>query len=135
METIAKTDPIPSGTALVERARALVPVLAERAAQTERERIVPKESIAELQAAGLFRVLQPKRWGGFERGLDVANDIQMTLAEGCMSTAWVYAVLAVEPFLMALFDDRTAQDVWGEDPSVLICGTSARRTGQQSHPG
>jgi 3-hydroxy-9,10-secoandrosta-1,3,5(10)-triene-9,17-dione monooxygenase len=121
METIA----IPSAAELIGRARSLVPVLAERAAQTERERIVPQESIAGMQAAGLFRVLQSKRWGGYELGLDVVNDIQIVLAEGCMSTAWVYAVLVVEPFLVALFDDRMAQDVWGKDSSVLICGSSA----------
>ncbi len=134
MDTIAKTDTIPGGAQLIARARALVPVLAQRAAQTEHDRVVPKESIAEMQAAGLFRVMQPKRWGGYELGLDVANDIQMTLAEGCMSTAWVYAVLAVEPFLMALFDDRTAQDVWGSDQSVLICGTSAGGPGNKAIP-
>jgi 3-hydroxy-9,10-secoandrosta-1,3,5(10)-triene-9,17-dione monooxygenase len=134
MNLADKVDVIPDGAELIARARALVPVLAERAAQTERERVVPKESIAELQATGLFRVLQPKRWGGYEAGLEVANDIQMILAEGCMSTAWVYAVLAVEPFLIALFDDRTAQDVWGTDRSVLICGTSAGGPGNKATP-
>lgn len=125
MNLAEQTNAIPRPSELIERARALVPVLAERAPRADRERVVPKESIADMQAAGLFRVLQPKRWGGYEMSLEVANDVQMILAEGCMSTAWVYAVLAVEPFLMALFDDRTASDVWSADPSVLICGTSA----------
>jgi 3-hydroxy-9,10-secoandrosta-1,3,5(10)-triene-9,17-dione monooxygenase len=70
-------------------------------------------------------VLQPKRWGGYESGLEVANEIQMILAEGCMSTAWVYAVLAVEPFLLAVGDDRMAADVYSKDTSTLVCGTSA----------
>jgi 3-hydroxy-9,10-secoandrosta-1,3,5(10)-triene-9,17-dione monooxygenase len=113
------------GTELIRRARALVPVLAERAAQTERDRRVPAESIADLQAAGLLQVMQPKRWGGHELGLDVANEIQIILAEGCMSTAWVFAVIAVEPFLIALCDDRMARDVWSTDRSTLVCGTSA----------
>lgn len=134
MNLADQVDAIPDGAELLGRARALVPVLAERAAQTERDRVVPKQSVADMQAAGLFRVLQPKRWGGYELGLDVANDIQMTLAEGCMSTAWIYAVLAVEPFLIALFDDRTAQDVWGTDRSVLICGTSAGGPGNTAVP-
>jgi 3-hydroxy-9,10-secoandrosta-1,3,5(10)-triene-9,17-dione monooxygenase len=134
MDTIAKTDAIPDGAELVGRARALVPVLAQRAAAADHDRVVSKESVAEMQAAGLFRVLQPKRWGGYELGLDVANDIQMILAEGCMATAWIYAVLAVEPFLIALFDDRTAQDVWGTDQSVLICGTSAGGPGNKATP-
>jgi len=134
MNLADKVDAIPSHAELVARARALVPVLAERAAQTEQDRIVPKASIDELQAAGFFCVLGPKRWGGYELGLEVANDIAMILAEGCMSTAWVYAVLAVEPFLIALFDERVAQDVWGNDPAVLVCGTSAGGPGNKAVP-
>ena len=50
---------------LIVRARAMIPTLAERAlAQTQRRGILP-ETIAEMQAAGFFRVLQPKRWGGY----------------------------------------------------------------------
>ena len=113
------------GAELIRRARALVPVLAKRAAETERAGRVPPETIAEMQAAGLFRVMQPKRWDGYELGLDVANEIQMILAEGCMSSAWVFAVIAVEAFLIAVCDDRMAQDVWARDRSTLVCGTSA----------
>jgi 3-hydroxy-9,10-secoandrosta-1,3,5(10)-triene-9,17-dione monooxygenase len=113
------------GATLIARARALVPNLAKRAAHAERDGRVPAESIVEMQGAGLFRVMQPKRWGGYELGLDVANGIQMTLAEGCMSSAWVFAVIAVEAFLIAVCDDRMAQDVWGKDRSTLVCGTSA----------
>ena len=47
-------------------------------------------------------------------------DIQMTLAEGCMSTAWVYGVIAVHPFQLGLFDARAQQDVWGEDDSTIV---------------
>ena len=114
-----------SAAELVGRAREIVPVLAGRAAQAERDRAVPKETIAELQAAGLFQVLQPRRWGGQEMDLGVVNEIQMTLAEGCMSTAWVYAVLAVEPFLIAICDNRMAVDVWTDNASTLVSGTSA----------
>jgi 3-hydroxy-9,10-secoandrosta-1,3,5(10)-triene-9,17-dione monooxygenase len=63
------------GAELVRRARALVPVLAERATRCERDGRVPRETIDDMQAAGLFRVMQPKRWGGLELGLDVANDV------------------------------------------------------------
>ena len=131
MDTISV---VPDRAELIHRARALVPVLAQRAAQTEQDRVVSKETVADLQAAGLFRILQPKRWGGYEMGVDVVNDIQMILAEGCMSTAWIYAVLAVEPFLVAVCDDRMAQDVWSKDQSVLICGTSAGGPGNKAVP-
>ena len=41
---------------LLERARALWPRLIERSARADRERCIPDETVAEMQAAGLFRV-------------------------------------------------------------------------------
>lgn len=105
---------------LVERARAMIPVLKERAAQATAERCIPAQTIQEMQAAGLFRVLQPKRYGGYELDPHVFYDVQMTLAEGCMSTAWVYGVVAVHPFQLALFDDRAQRDVWGSNDAMLV---------------
>ncbi|WP_205193577.1 flavin-dependent monooxygenase, partial [Burkholderia sp. LMG 13014] len=49
--------------------------------------------------------------------------IQMALARGCMSTAWVYGVVGVHNWQLALFDERAQQDVWGKDPATLIAST------------
>jgi 3-hydroxy-9,10-secoandrosta-1,3,5(10)-triene-9,17-dione monooxygenase len=105
---------------LVDAARHLVPRLIERAERTDRERCIPAETVAEMQAAGLFRALQPKRWGGMEAGLGTFYDVLMTLAEGDMSTAWIYGVLGVAPWVVALLDDRAAADVWSADSSTLV---------------
>ena len=76
-----------------------------------------------MQQAGFFRVLQPRRWGGYEMDLHTFYDIQLALAEGDMSTAWIFGVLGVHPWFMALLDDRAAQEVWGADTSTLICSS------------
>jgi 3-hydroxy-9,10-secoandrosta-1,3,5(10)-triene-9,17-dione monooxygenase len=113
----------PGAEALVAAARAMIPALKARAqAQADNRRLLP-ETVAEIKAAGLFRVLQPKRWGGYELDPVVFADVQMALAEGDMSTAWVYGVVGVHAFQLALFDDRAAQDVWGRDNSTLIAST------------
>lgn len=112
-----------TGEALIERARALVPVLATRARDAERQRRVPDETVADFQAAGLFRVLQSRRYGGYEMDPQVFYDIQMTLAEGCMSSAWIYGVIAVHNWQMALLDPRASVDVWGDDTAVLIASS------------
>lgn len=111
---------IPSPEVLIERARAMIPTLKARAAQTVAQRKVPDETIAELQAAGLFRILQPKRWGGYEMHPNVFYEVQKLLAEGCMSTAWVYGVVGGHPYELALFPNQAQIDVWGEDASILI---------------
>lgn len=105
---------------LVERARQLVPVLRDREAAAIADRQVPDITIREFVEAGFFKVLQPKRYGGFELSPAVYCEIARTLAEGCMGSAWVYGVVAVHNWQMALFDPRAAEEVWGEDPSVLI---------------
>jgi len=105
---------------LIARARAMVPVLKERACRTTAERRIPDETIAEMQAAGFFRILQPKRWGGYEMHPNTFFEVQKLLAEGCMSTGWVYGVVGGHPYELALFHDQAQVDVWGEDDSVLV---------------
>ncbi|EPL15580.1 Acyl-CoA dehydrogenase [Pseudomonas sp. CF161] len=111
---------IPGSEELINRAKAMIPVLRKRAALGDERRSLPEETIAELQAAGLFRILQPKRYGGYEMSPKVFYEVVMALAEGDMSVGWVYSVVAVHAWQMALFDDRAAQEVWGKDDSTLV---------------
>jgi len=119
----ATREKTPQEIELIERARRLVPQLKARAAQAEREFKVPVETIADMQEAGLFRALQPKAYGGYEIDLRAFFEIQMTLAEGCMSTAWVYGVLGVHPWQLARYPREAQRDVWGEDSSTLMSST------------
>jgi 3-hydroxy-9,10-secoandrosta-1,3,5(10)-triene-9,17-dione monooxygenase len=113
----------PEPTEIIARARAMIPALAQRSLEGRRQRRIPDETIADMQHAGFFRVLQPKRWGGYEMDLHTFYEIQLALAEGDMSTAWIYGVSGVHPWFMALLDDRAAQEVWRSDTSVLICSS------------
>jgi 3-hydroxy-9,10-secoandrosta-1,3,5(10)-triene-9,17-dione monooxygenase len=114
---------IPAAEEMVARARALIPTLSDRVLQGERERRLPAQTIADMQKAGLFRVLQPKRWGGYELDILTYFECQMALGEADMSVAWVYGVVGVHPWLLALYDDRAAADVWSADDSTLICSS------------
>ncbi len=114
---------IPTETELLARARALLPAIRERAPLTHQSGKVPDETIAEMKAAGLFKIVRPKRYGGFEMHPAVLYEVQMVLAEACMSTAWVQGLLAVHDFQLALFDDRAQADVWGGDRDALISST------------
>jgi 3-hydroxy-9,10-secoandrosta-1,3,5(10)-triene-9,17-dione monooxygenase len=118
----------PSPEELVRRAKRLIPALAERAAKGDQERRIASETMAALRDAGLFRILQPRRWGGYELDPGLLFEVQFALGQGDLSTAWVYGTLASLNGLLALFDDRSARDVWGEDAAELIC-CSMMRTG------
>ncbi len=108
---------------LIERARRMVPALKSRTAQADREFKVPDETIGELQEAGLLRALQPRAFGGYEVDPRTFFEIQMILAEGCMSTAWIYGVMGVHPWQLARYPIEAQRDVWGQDQSTLISST------------
>ena len=114
---------VPEPSELIERARQMVPALKARAKQATADHKIPDETIAEMQAAGFFRILQPKRWGGFEMHPNVFFEVQKLLAEGCMSTGWVYGVVGGHPYELALFHDEAQREVWGEDESVLVASS------------
>jgi resorcinol 4-hydroxylase (FADH2) len=108
---------------LLARARALMPLLKARAAAAERLRHVPGETIGAIREAGLFRVVQPATFGGFEQDYDLLLQIIMTLAEGCASTAWVYAIAAGQQWLVANLPVEAQADLWRPDPDSVTCGS------------
>lgn len=108
---------------LIRQARALVPALKSRAAQAEKDQKIPDETIADMKKAGLFKAMQPKRYGGHEVDPRTFFEIQMTLAEGCMSTSWIYGVMGVHPWQLARYPDEAQQDVWGDDTDTLVGST------------
>lgn len=113
-------DAIPTPAELVARAAAMVQTLRDRAPEADRACRVPDQTIRDFQDAGFFKILQPRRYGGYEMDPQVFYAVQMKVAEGCMSSAWVLGVVAVHNWQLALFHPQAQEDVWGEDPTTLI---------------
>ena len=109
-----------SPQALIDRATALIPVLQERAEECENLRRLPEATIADLKSSQLVDVCKPKQFGGFEFGWEVFCKIIMELAQGCGSTAWVYAVYAEHACRMGNYPLEVQEEVWGQDPSTFI---------------
>jgi 3-hydroxy-9,10-secoandrosta-1,3,5(10)-triene-9,17-dione monooxygenase len=112
----------------LDRVRALLPALRERAASAERLRRLPDETLADFQKAGLFRALQPKRYDGYE--LDPATFYQAVIEVGtvCGSSAWILGVIGVHNWHLAIFPPQAQEEVWGEDTGVQL-STSLAPTG------
>ncbi len=104
----------------LRRARDLAPVLRERAAGAEAARQMEKDTLADLHRTGLFRFHQPRRWGGMELPFVAIFDLPVELARGCASTAWNVANLGIHHWMLALYDERAQEEVWGVDPDALI---------------
>jgi alkylation response protein AidB-like acyl-CoA dehydrogenase len=118
-------DPSPSADDLCARARALVPAIRSRADAVEGARRMSDETIGELRAAGLFRVLQPNRFGGYESDLDTYARVVLALGRGCGSTAWVYSVVAMHAWHLGMFPGEAQDDVWRDDPDALLSSAYA----------
>ncbi len=115
----------PRAEELLANARALQPVLRERAAQCKAQRNIPDETIADFHEAGFFKVLQAEQYGGYAMDPQVFYAVGLELAQACPSSAWVLGVVAVHNWQLALFDDQAAQDVWAEDPTTLLSSSYA----------
>jgi 3-hydroxy-9,10-secoandrosta-1,3,5(10)-triene-9,17-dione monooxygenase len=116
---------------LKERAEALVPRLRERANSAEQLRRLPDETVQDFMRAGLFRVLQPARFGGFE--LDYGRtqvELCHILGRGCGSSAWTQCVIACHAWCVAMFSQAAQEAVWGSDPETLIASAFAFKTGR-----
>ena len=103
-------------------ARLLTPRFAERAARCEELRHAPEESIAELNASGLMRMMQPRRFGGSELGQDAMFEVILEMCKGCASTAWVWFNLASHSWNIGQFGLQAQEDVWNEDPFAVASG-------------
>lgn len=99
--------------------------IAERARTTDDDRRVPAETIKELTAAGVFRMLQPRRYRGLEADPVDFFEVVRAISGACASTGWVTSVIGVHPWQLGLFHDEAQRDVWGEDPDTLVCSSYA----------
>lgn len=109
--------------AMIDRARALVPRLRERASRTEELRRLPPETERDLHDAGLFRIVQPKRVGGSELDYVALVDCSDVLAQGDASVAWNFANLASHHWMLGMFDRRAQDLIWSNNADTLIASS------------
>src|SRR5271166_1544492 len=114
--------------AYLDRVRALLPVLRERAWRAEELRRLPDETFDDFQKAGLFRALQPKRYGGYEHDPGIFYQAVIEVGTVCGSSAWILGVIGVHNWHLAILPPQAQEDVWGEDTSVQL-STSLAPTG------
>jgi 3-hydroxy-9,10-secoandrosta-1,3,5(10)-triene-9,17-dione monooxygenase len=110
----------PDFATLEARAEALVPALRARARACEELRRIPDESIADLHASGLFRMLQPKRVGGSELPFRALVELGAIVSRGCGSTGWVLTNLASHHWMLGMWQAAAQDEVWGGAPDDLV---------------
>ncbi len=117
-------------TEMIERARAMIPVLLDRARQAEQDRAVPRETFEQFSEAGFFRIHQPERYGGL--GWDIAMMVRLgaELGQGCGSSCWIFSNLAVQSWILGMNNPAVQEDVWGENAEALVASSFPAKGGR-----
>jgi 3-hydroxy-9,10-secoandrosta-1,3,5(10)-triene-9,17-dione monooxygenase len=105
------------------RAEALLPKLRERAARTEGLRQLPDETLREFHDAELFRIHQPKRYGGAELEFAAVVTFGALLARACASTSWVWVNYAAHHMMLGMFTPEVQDEIWKADRDALIASS------------
>ena len=119
---IAALPPAVLRDVLIERARKLAPLLEKNAASAESNRRVADESIAAIRAAGLYKIMVPRRYGGLQTDIRTKLDVSRELARACGSTAWVSTLMNVCAWFAGLASAEAQNDIWGNDPDARVAG-------------
>lgn len=114
-----------AGDKVLAAVRDLLPGLRDRVPETEANRQVPAESVAEVRDAGVYRLLQPRRFGGLEAHPATFYEAIALIASACGATGWVSSVLGVHPWHLGLFADEAQHDVWDSDQDTVISSSYA----------
>jgi len=110
---------------LVTRAERLRQLLADNAQQGAADRRVTEASIAALAEAGLFKVMLPRRYGGYEAGVRTSLDVMAAVAYGDGAAGWVVSLVNHSAWDIGLCPTRVQDDVFGADPDARVCGSLA----------
>ncbi|MDJ0396262.1 acyl-CoA dehydrogenase family protein [Rhodococcus sp. G-MC3] len=112
---------------LVGIAASLTKMLADNAAEADRNRRVPEPVIDALAEAGLFKLTLPKRYGGHQADVRTIVDVAATLAEGCGSTAWVVTLINTVGIAVGMLPEQTQDEVFGANPEARVAGVFSPR--------
>ena len=110
---------------LIERTRALKPLVAEKAASAEQNRRPDDEVWNALRRSGYFYIYVPKRFGGLEFDPDTYISATLPIAEACPSTGWTACFAAEHNWLIAQLPEATQAEVWGKTPFVVAPSVAA----------
>src|SRR3989440_7258293 len=113
------------GLDLVERARALQPLISREADEIERTRRLTPAVTSALIENGLYRVLLPQSLGGAEAPLEIFMQMQEEIAKADASTAWCLGQCSVCAMTAAYLDPDAADEIFNTPPGILAWGAIA----------
>jgi alkylation response protein AidB-like acyl-CoA dehydrogenase len=111
-----------AGPGLVDRARALQPLIASEADEIERTRRLTPAVTSALIENELYRALLPRSFGGHEVPLEIFMQMQEEIAKADASTAWCLGQCAVCAMTAAYLEPDAANEIFNTPPGILAWG-------------
>jgi alkylation response protein AidB-like acyl-CoA dehydrogenase len=113
------------GLDLVERAKALAPLILRDADEIERTRRLTSAVTSALIENGLYRALLPQSVGGAEAPLETFMQMQEEIAKADASTAWCLGQCSVCAMTAAYLESGAANEIFNVAPGILAWGAIA----------
>ncbi|GAA2409569.1 flavin-dependent monooxygenase [Streptomyces glaucosporus] len=137
-ETTASPVPEPGLTPdeVVARAEAIAHDLVGRQAETEQRGFYAEDTHERFRRAGFYRILVPRRYGGYEFGVETFMRVVVALARGCPSTGWMYCLGAAHAHAVAtLFGERAQAEIFAGGDFVCPATVAPSGTGVRAPDG
>ncbi len=111
-----------SAEGLVERVKALAPLISQRSFEAERSRQPEDEVIDALKATGVFKSFVPRHFGGYEIDLETFIDIGLIVSEACASTGWITTFYMEHNWALVRFADELQAEIFARQAFILAPG-------------
>src|ERR1700728_3456514 len=115
---------------LVQAAAAMRPILRDCHEEIEREQRLPTALVAQLRAAGFYRLVIPRAFGGLQVDPLTYLRVVELLAEGAGSIGWNIANNGIGQLVTLGLPDAGVHEIYGAGADSIIAGTAVQGGGQ-----
>lgn len=121
-DTETKIRPLPqpepglTAETLIERARAMRPMLRAQMAEADKAGRYSEEVHEAFKKAGFYRIMQPKLFGGYQLSQDVFLQVVMEIAQGHPAAGWCFCLGGSHAYFIAChYPVEVQAELFGED--------------------
>ncbi|MEV0336256.1 acyl-CoA dehydrogenase family protein [Nocardia sp. NPDC050717] len=112
-------------TKVLDNIAAIADQLRDQAPEAERLGQLPDATARLLKEAGPIRLLQPKKYGGFESHPREFAETVMATAALDGASGWITGIVGVHPWQLAFADPKVQDEVWSDDHDTWIASPYA----------
>jgi 3-hydroxy-9,10-secoandrosta-1,3,5(10)-triene-9,17-dione monooxygenase len=120
---------------ILEKVRALRPLLRKNAAAGEAQRSPTDEVIKAIDELGIWWMIVPRRWGGLGLSATAMAQINAELAKGDPSVAWVSQILNGTTWVGTLGSDALQEELYGNGRPRICSAVTPPGTAQPVEGG